>query len=880
MSSIQLIAAVAAANVALLVVMRVLLPRRRERRTPSMWLAGADPRYILSTHDRARITSMGTMVALTALASVASMTTALTIVFPGPWAWLRHLPVGIFWGLIVLTIDRWLVSSVSYRTLEADEAPAPLLVRFAAGTAGFLARMLMAAVIGLIISEPVVQAIFSPEINNYLSQSHQAVIAAQTTQITERAKAKPTDPTGAVAQAVSDAAKADAAAATTKAVYICELAPTSTCISKLPLGTITGIAGNGPQTQQDYQAWQNAVALQRQRHTELATARATQATRAATVETQRQVDIAQMTARVNADNGLLAREHALSDLTRHDFSMRMTRLAIWFGIMLVDLLPLLLKSLSPRSVYSRAEAAAAIGAVRYATANAVADADADAEIAQADRTVRVAHHKHVVDGEHNDTDDLLDFTRRHALAHDKRRIREQYGEDSEPAPHHVAGTAVEESALDGSVPAEDLAAASGNDGMHVGGRWKIVRPLPGVSHSTTYPPYLAQDMWGEYDGDVVVKLLAPAPGMGEDERELRRALNEMAMPTGFIHENLAEILDSDIDPLHGCYVVTHYYPMTLQDWLIGGARQGELTLGRSLQILRQIFAGLGAAWDRNYVHLDIKPANIAISETGQIKIFDFGLLQNWRLVSGGHGTSDGPKYTQFYAPPEQMRRSENWIQRSADVRAAAATVYRMVTGRPPMWLEALAVGLIDPGSGWLVPDDTALFDFKDLCQEHDPLPLHAFICDIPVPVSDRVSRWLSRDPAARNPGASETFTQRLLLMTDQMIDFVREHALSSLPVGTDAAVDPSVAGLDPSWRSRRHGGLREQSRPATQAMTAYDPPTFIPGLQASSAGLGVLERDDAPPLGPYGDLATGEEPSPGAAAAEALREKNETEDES
>src|SRR5579862_4055511 len=77
-------------------------------------VAGVDPRDELTTPDRVRYTSMGTVVILTALAATASMTIALALIF-SPSRWLEYLPVGLIWGSIVFSFDRWQIGRASCR---------------------------------------------------------------------------------------------------------------------------------------------------------------------------------------------------------------------------------------------------------------------------------------------------------------------------------------------------------------------------------------------------------------------------------------------------------------------------------------------------------------------------------------------------------------------------------------------------------------------------------------------------------------------------------------------------------------------------------------------------------------------------------------------
>ena len=124
-------------------------------------VAGVDPQYVRTVPDRVRYTSMGAIVLLTATAATASLTVALSLVFTAR-DWPFYLPVGLLWGAIVLNFDRWIVSSLDYGPLAADD-PVPSQRQQARSKAvHFTVRFIMAALVGLVISEPIVLAIFGP----------------------------------------------------------------------------------------------------------------------------------------------------------------------------------------------------------------------------------------------------------------------------------------------------------------------------------------------------------------------------------------------------------------------------------------------------------------------------------------------------------------------------------------------------------------------------------------------------------------------------------------------------------------------------------------------------------------------------------------------
>ena len=79
------------------------------------------------------------------------------------------------------------------------------------------------------------------------------------------------------------------------------------------------------------------------------------------------------------------------------------------------------------------------------------------------------------------------------------------------------------------------------------------------------------------------------------------------------------------------------------------------------------------------LHLDIKPANVLIDHSGNVKITDFGMA---RLSSaGGFGGSRGG--TIGYMPPEQLDIETGTVDERADVFALACVIYEGLCGSAP-----------------------------------------------------------------------------------------------------------------------------------------------------------------------------------------------------
>lgn len=101
----------------------------------------------------------------------------------------------------------------------------------------------------------------------------------------------------------------------------------------------------------------------------------------------------------------------------------------------------------------------------------------------------------------------------------------------------------------------------------------------------------------------------------------------------------------------------------------------RLSLPRLVQIFAKIAAGLGHMHRRGVYHADLKPNNVLLSRTGDVKIIDYGLAwikgENKERVQG----------TPEYMAPEQARKSI--ANEKSDIYNLGATMYRLVTFRLP-----------------------------------------------------------------------------------------------------------------------------------------------------------------------------------------------------
>ena len=814
-------------------------------------VAGVDPQFVRTVPDRVRYTSMGAIVLLTATAATASLTVALSLVFTAR-DWPFYLPVGLLWGAIVLNFDRWIVSSLDYGPLAADD-PVPSQREQARSKAvHFVVRFTMAALVGLVISEPIVLAIFGPEISQQLAAQHVADIKAQTAQINAAAArqlAIINQPVAADQKALRAAAQK---AGRAHRIYLCEL--TAQC-HNLPPGLVTQVPGAGPQTTQDYQIWRADVRLQNKAQDTVATAAAQARRQAAALNKQTATKIAAATQKINADNGLLARERALDTLSRQNPGFLMRRLLLWSALMFIDLAPVLLKTFSPGTVYDVLQRNAAVRLVRNSRADAAADSDHQSRKQAITRDFDLKSHQAVTEAEyHQRILELYPSLETNALAGSLagngatgNGASGNGAAGNGAAGHGVAGQVARAGEPGAREPGAGEPGTGAGRGWVVGNRWHVQRPLAEAPHSGRVP-FVAVDLKQEFPAEAVVKIVAPPPGAvgGKVLREQRHAQMEMSLPLGQVHANIAEVLDCDLDVEHGFYIVTRLYPTTLERHLHAAADQDALTVGQVLDFTVQILAGLRAAWDLGLVHLDLKPANVALTEDGQVKLIDFGLAQQYQRSNGGNETTAVARFTPFYAPPEQMGRRPNWISRNADVRALGAVMYRMLTGYPPLYREARALGLVDRSGQY-----ESSPDITNLISTVDPVPVRDLIGYVPEDLDMLVRQWLRTDPQLRCPGSPHTMAERIWAQLIAVRKRVDGQPEAGFLVGPRVTHEPKNARLRGPWQPGPSAGEGVSWQAPPSPATEQDGvPADLPGhgtldLETVSEGIGAAAQPES-----------------------------------
>jgi serine/threonine protein kinase len=155
-----------------------------------------------------------------------------------------------------------------------------------------------------------------------------------------------------------------------------------------------------------------------------------------------------------------------------------------------------------------------------------------------------------------------------------------------------------------------------------------------------------------------------------------------------------------------------------------------LSIPRLVQIFLQTAAGLVHMHRRGVCHADLKPNNILLSRSGEVKIIDYGLA--W-IKGENKGRVQG---TPEYMAPEQAK--QGLVNERTDIYNFGATMYRLVTWRLP------------PSSA--AKNDIPL-DAK--IQAHLLKPVQEFNAEAPPALCDLIHSCLEPSPHKRPDRASE-----------------------------------------------------------------------------------------------------------------------------
>jgi formylglycine-generating enzyme required for sulfatase activity len=304
------------------------------------------------------------------------------------------------------------------------------------------------------------------------------------------------------------------------------------------------------------------------------------------------------------------------------------------------------------------------------------------------------------------------------------------------------------------------------------------------------------------DRSVAIKVLRPE-AVGDVSRK-RRFVQEAKAASALNHPNIITVYDigQATDGVQGVdFIAMEYVDGQTLAAIMSGRR---LPVGEALGYAVQVAEALAAAHLAGIVHRDVKPANIMVSCTGQVKVLDFGIAKlTERAVSeatptvtaGGDSLAEvAPPLTRqgaflgtpAYMSPEQADGKP--VDARSDVFSFGAVLYEMLAGRRPFEGDSPLSSL------------TAMF-------RDPPPPLSAFRPDVPRDLERIVQRCLAKDRDARYPSARELLTELAaarahLSAPGYLLSAALRRPRNAVAV---AMVVLAIAGLGAWWWTRSAG---------------------------------------------------------------------------
>ncbi|PIB81059.1 serine/threonine protein kinase [Mycobacterium celatum] len=206
-------------------------------------------------------------------------------------------------------------------------------------------------------------------------------------------------------------------------------------------------------------------------------------------------------------------------------------------------------------------------------------------------------------------------------------------------------------------------------GALLDGRYRVVAKIATGGTSTVY-----RGIDERLDRPVALKVMDSR--YAGDGQFLTRFQLEARSVARLKHPGLVAVYDQGLDARHPFLVMELIEGGTLRELL---AERGPMPPHAVAAVLRPVLGGLAVAHRAGLVHRDVKPENVLISDDGEVKIADFGLVR--AVAAAGITSASVILGTAAYLSPEQVRDG-NATPRS-DVYALGIVTYELLTGQTP-----------------------------------------------------------------------------------------------------------------------------------------------------------------------------------------------------
>jgi serine/threonine protein kinase/beta-lactam-binding protein with PASTA domain len=284
-----------------------------------------------------------------------------------------------------------------------------------------------------------------------------------------------------------------------------------------------------------------------------------------------------------------------------------------------------------------------------------------------------------------------------------------------------------------------------------------------------------------------------------------RFRREAQSAAGLNHPNIVAVYDTgeETNPQTGVsipYIVMELVEgPTLRDVLRDGRK---ILPERALELTQGVLDALGYSHKAGIIHRDIKPANVMLTQTGGVKVMDFGIARAVADTSATMTQTAAVIGTAQYLSPEQARGET--VDARSDIYSAGCLLYELLVGRPPF-----------------IGDSPVSVAYQHVREQ--PVP-PSQLDPVITPDIDAVTlKALAKDPADRYQSAREMKTDITRVLSGQqataVVPRVDQDAMATRLAPAMAASQTRIAPpqpppnmLDPTTDSDEEESEEEEER--------------------------------------------------------------------
>jgi serine/threonine-protein kinase len=309
--------------------------------------------------------------------------------------------------------------------------------------------------------------------------------------------------------------------------------------------------------------------------------------------------------------------------------------------------------------------------------------------------------------------------------------------------------------------------------------------------------------------DVAVKLLRA--DLSRDESFLIRFQREAQNSASLNHPNIVAVFDTGEDLGIPYMVMEFVNGRTLKEVLIA---EGRFDYASACEVVADMCSALDFSHKHHIIHRDVKPGNVMLSDTNQVKVMDFGIARALASNQATMTQTSAVIGTAQYLSPEQARGET--VDARSDVYAVGCVLYELLVGHPPF-----------------TGDNPVSVAYQHVREE--ARPPSEFNPNVPASVDAVVMKALAKNPENRYHSAGE--------MREDLIRAARGQAVmapSIMAAGdrTQLIGDPdSTAPIKPIATSS------SKRRPWLIAMGV-----ILALVAVAAAGWGIMQAIDTPAM--------------------------------